>query len=341
MGLVSVSEVNEARMTVQVRPQGPWRKYLSYGPRSRNPSKNYGLLDAYFRFSKPAPPKPDSTTLAVVTPTGPAAATARYLFPKNRGFATSSRFEQVRVLYRNPGAPFTLQLRADGQELGEKQTLTAADSLQVFTTEIGAPPKQLEAKFVATGAASPDVLGVSFDCRQGVAVDNVSLRGSSCTEFTKMDMAFYGQQLQAMNVKMVVLQFGVNVGAYEVSDYGYYERLLTQQLRALRRAAPNMPVLVIGISDMARKIDGVYRTRPNITKIRDAQRKAAFKTGCAFWDLFGAMGGENSMPSWVAARPALAQPDYTHFSATGARIVGELLWKALMQDYDEYAREQM
>jgi lysophospholipase L1-like esterase len=331
-GLISIDEVNEARLTVQVRPKGPWKKYASYGPRKKAPHLKYSLLDAYFRFP-PSATRTDST--GHITTSG-GGATARYLLPK-RGYGAAARPEIAQVLYRNPGAPFTLQLRADGTDLTEKLELPAADTLGITTVALPAGVKQVEAKFAA-GGASPDVLGICLDCRQGVAVDNVSLRGSSCTEFGRMDMTFYGQQIRRLGVKLIVLEFGVNVGAAEASSYAYYERMLKHQLSLLRKAAPGVPVLVIGISDMSRRQNGEWQTRPSVPKVRDAQRNAAFATGCAFWDLYGAMGGENSMPSWVASRPSLAQPDYTHFSAAGARIVGELLWKAIIKEYDAWAR---
>ncbi len=333
-GLVSIDEVNEARLTVQVRPKGPWKKYASYGPRKKAPHLKYGLLDAYFRFP-PSATRTDSTGRKTTHGGG---ATARYVLPK-RGYGAAGRPEVARVLYRNPGAPFTLQLRADNADLTEPTTIDAADTLGITAVALPAGVKQVEAKFSAAGA-SPDVLGVCLDCQQGVAVDNVSLRGSSCTEFGRMDMTFYGQQVRRLGVKLIVLEFGVNVGAAEAASYNYYERMLKHQLAVLRKAAPGVPVLVIGISDMSRRQNGEWQTRPSVKKVRDAQRNAAFATGCAFWDLYGAMGGENSMPSWVASRPSLAQPDYTHFSGAGARIVGELLWKAIIKEYDAWARTE-
>ncbi|MBC7448304.1 MAG: hypothetical protein H7330_09620 [Hymenobacteraceae bacterium] len=331
-GLVSVAEVNEARLTVQVRPKGPWKKYASYGPRKKAPHLKYGLLDVYFRFNT-GPVRTDSAGRPLGTS---GAASARYLLPK-RGYGAAARPEVARVLYRNPGAPFTLQVRADGADLTEAQAIGAADTLGFTAVALPAGVKQIETKFSAEGS-SPDILGVCLDCRQGVAVDNASLRGSSCTEFGRMDMKFYGAQVRQLGVKLIVLQFGVNVGAAEAASYKYYERMLRAQLAILRRATPGVPVLVIGVSDMSRRQNGEWRTRPSVEKVRAAQRAAAFATGCAFWDLYGAMGGENSMPSWVAARPSLAQPDYTHFSGAGARIVGELLWKALIKEYDRFAR---
>jgi hypothetical protein len=71
--------------------------------------------------------------------------------------------------------------------------------------------------------------------------------------------------------------------------------------------------------------------------IRDAMKKAAFENNCAFWDLYTAMGGRNSMSSWVSNH--LAAKDFTHFSTEGARYVSEMLYNTLMDEYLEYLKE--
>ncbi|MCF8266811.1 MAG: hypothetical protein K9I69_01925, partial [Ignavibacteriales bacterium] len=55
----------------------------------------------------------------------------------------------------------------------------------------------------------------------------------------------------------------------------------------------------------------------------------------AFWNLFEAMGGMNSMESWVKANPPLASSDYTHFNDQGARKVADLFSAALIDGYKE------
>jgi lysophospholipase L1-like esterase len=132
------------------------------------------------------------------------------------------------------------------------------------------------------------------------------------------------------------LQFGVNVVPYVIKDYTFYEEQFYNQLKLLKSIAPGVSILVVGVSDMSRKEGELYVSYPNIEKIRDAQRRAAFKAGCAFWDLYEAMGGENSMPSWVFAKPALANKDFTHFTAKGASLVSEMLYKALLSEYEKF-----
>ena len=68
--------------------------------------------------------------------------------------------------------------------------------------------------------------------------------------------------------------------------------------------------------------------------------QAAFDNGCAFWDLYNAMGGENSMVAWVQNDPPLAAKDFTHFSSRGAGFVGEMLYNAIISKYIDWKKTQ-
>ncbi len=179
----------------------------------------------------------------------------------------------------------------------------------------------------------------SFDCKQGISVDNISLRGSSITEFTKMHSSFFKNTCKNLHVKLVILQFGVNVVPYEVDDYSHYENLCLQQLLSLKKLLGNdVAILMIGVSDMSKSQNGEFITYPKLKLIRDAQKKAALRAHCAFWDLYNNMGGKNSMVAWVNAERPLAGPDHTHFTPTGAKLVGNMIYKAIIQNYENYKK---
>ena len=102
---------------------------------------------------------------------------------------------------------------------------------------------------------------------------------------------------------------------------------------------PGLVIIVIGINDISQNSPDGYITNPNVTKIRDAQKRAALEAGCVFWDLYEAMGGKNSMPSWVFAEPPLATKDFLHFTSNGAKIVGEMFNKAFAFEYQKFSEE--
>ncbi len=65
-------------------------------------------------------------------------------------------------------------------------------------------------------------------------------------------------------------------------------------------------------------------------------KQAAFNAGAGYWDIYSAMGGENSMLTWV--EKGLAGEDYTHFSPSGTRIIAEKFWEAFLYEYQQYQK---
>jgi lysophospholipase L1-like esterase len=247
------------------------------------------------------------------------------------GYPRARRYEEVKVLSSPAGT--ALKITSGRKEIWWKSWDRDSYMFPPFDLTIvpvDTPVQKLDFSF--TDPYIPVVYATALDCKKGIQVDNISMRGSSGTDFHRMDIERYAAMAKALNVRMLILQYGVNVVPYVRSDYNFYERQFYKELMLLRRAL-NVPILVIGVSDMSTKGEGRYISYPNVESIRDAQRNAAFQAGCAYWDLYEAMGGKNSMPTWVNAQPSLAEKDYTHFSARGARLIGQMISNALLREY--------
>ena len=115
-----------------------------------------------------------------------------------------------------------------------------------------------------------------------------------------------------------------------------YEQWFYAQIRTLRRLKPNVPIIVMGVADMSKKEKDQFVSYPYIEPVRDAMKRAAFRAGAGYWDMYEAMGGENSMPQWVSSMPKLASDDYTHYTPRGAKMIGNMFFNALMYEYQLY-----
>jgi lysophospholipase L1-like esterase len=337
IGLVGITEVNKARTTVHISATSNWKKYAIYGNGDKGTHNQYSVLHSFFRFTPPLKQvsdsiaQPDSVLLrrlAKLDTNDIKKARVTYKF-----FDKKEKYQFIKVFYRNPTAPFRWKCYLN-DSLAFQGTVKKMAFYDYLQLSVEKPAQQVRIEIEAN--YSPDILGVAFDNEVGIALDNIPLRGSSGTEITKMSQSYLAMQLQNLNTKFIIMQFGVNIVPYQRAEYSFYEKTFYYQLQALKKAAPQADILVVGVSDMSKVIDGKYASYPNISAIREAQRNAAFKAGCAFWDLYEAMGGENAMISWVAAKPPLAAKDYTHFSQKGADVVAELLYNALMSSYKEY-----
>ncbi|WP_299579573.1 hypothetical protein [uncultured Sunxiuqinia sp.] len=177
-----------------------------------------------------------------------------------------------------------------------------------------------------------NIAGLSLESGGGVLVDNVALRGLSYPTFDASNQEMIHQMLNQVNVGLFVLHFGVNLVPYISNNYRHFERNFQRQISYLKSIRPEVPILIIGVSDMAKKLDGTYASYPNIPQIKAIQYELAMKNHTAFWDLQNFMGGEGAMVQWVNRSPALGRTDYVHFSAEGAAVVGKELARLLLEE---------
>ncbi len=86
---------------------------------------------------------------------------------------------------------------------------------------------------------------------------------------------------------------------------------------------------------------GEIETMPVDAAAGQHRSRVAAETGVAFFNTFEAMGGAGTMARWYTAEPRLVGADYIHPMPAGAKIVGELLYKALRDGYNEYKLRQL
>jgi hypothetical protein len=98
--------------------------------------------------------------------------------------------------------------------------------------------------------------------------------------------------------------------------------------------------MVMSLIDHGAREENTVRTRSIVPRLVSSQRRVAEAQGCAFFDTFHAMGGEDSIGRWYQARPQLAAPDFSHPTAAGQAVIATLVYRALMKRYTEF-RERM
>jgi lysophospholipase L1-like esterase len=189
-----------------------------------------------------------------------------------------------------------------------------------------------------THSGSHDVYGVMLDRENGVCLDNVPMRGCAGTVFTGINAAQLADFYQNENVRLIILQYGGNTMPFtrtdkQISDYCAD---ISRQIEYLQEQAPDARILFVGPSDMATTIQGKMQTYRHLPTMVDSLRTAVNRSGAAFWDMYGAMGGQGSMVQWVRQNPPLAGPDYVHFTTRGAEKMGEMLYESLMLYYEYY-----
>lgn len=255
------------------------------------------------------------------------------LFQRTGGISTAHNFHKLRLFYGFNSKPFLVELNSKEKTI-DAEIIPSTNKLNSLTLDIASSINTFEIRF--KGENSPMIFGISLESEKGVNIDNIPIRGSSGTNFTKTDMVFMKEMLQMLNTKLIILQFGVNVVPNIVENYKYYEVQLYNQIKAIQAAKPDASIIMIGVSDVSRKEGLRFVSYPNIEKIRDAQKNASLKAGIPFWDCYEAMGGKNSMVAWENSKPPLATKDFIHFTYRGANLIAEMFYAALMLEYNNY-----
>ena len=176
-----------------------------------------------------------------------------------------------------------------------------------------------------------NVYGLSQQSNTGVIVDNIPMRGSLGTVFTKIDKeqltAFYREQ----NVRLIIMQYGGNAipsnqkpGTIQGIVWG-----LREQVRFLQTCAPQASILFIGPSDMLTQTDGEWHTYPMVPYMDKLLRKMALEEHIAYFSLFRWMGGAGSMAKWQEV--GLAGSDGVHFMRSGARKAGNAVAEWILE----------
>lgn len=242
--------------------------------------------------------------------------------------------------YNNVNLYYTSCVKSCGLKVFQNGILIHEDSLikdgkyHVLPLSFGQSPGKL--KFVFSSAISPTVLGFSLEGDLGVQVDNVAMRGSSGTFFGHIDQQLMSKMYADLNAELFIMQFGGNSVPYLKDSIAArnYAKQFKGQLLALKRLRPSAMIIVIGPSDMSYLVEGIYETYPYLPALVRAMKKEVLSIGAGYWDLFEAMGGENSMPSWVER--GLAGKDYIHFSNRGSSIASQLFYEAFAAEYAKW-----
>jgi hypothetical protein len=294
------------------------------GPKLSN--RKYGVFNSAARFT---PEFPDTTLQ------GEAEGWIE-IRPGNGAYNRAKTYNNVKMFYNSCFEPCKVKVYQSGALIHEEDLKTDGGA-HTITLKFSSTPSKL--RYVFTSKLSPNINGFSLEGDYGLQVDNIGMRGSSGTFFGAINQPSFANMMNELNVEMVIMQFGGNSmpAMKDSSDVRNYARYFRGQLQTLRRLKPNLAILVIGPSDMSKLKNGVYETYPLLPYCVQQMKQVSLSMNAGYWDLYDAMGGKNSMPSWV--EKGLGRSDYIHFSIEGASIAAQLFYDAFMSEYLKFSEK--
>lgn len=257
--------------------------------------------------------------------------TVTYEVPK-RG---NRKLENVFVYYQATQATHLHFTINDTLELEKEVPIADSIGMLVFDE-----PDIKSLSFSFDLAPGLQLFGASSEASTGVYVDNLAMRGNSGMGLAQIKDEQIKQFTELRPYRLLLLQYGLNVVTEKDSTgYAWYIEKMVRIVKRLKLLMPRTSIVIVSVSDRSYNSNGDFLTIPAIPVMRDAQREIARKSEVMFWDLYTAMGGENSMPDFVQAKPPLAAKDYTHLTYRGGKKLAQLMAHALLFEKERYEKK--
>lgn len=249
-------------------------------------------------------------------------------------FALEPKDHEVTVFFHaHPDGP-RLKLFVGKKRIGEINTRAIDEASRTRTFKL--PRREREGRSAAlvleaTGEGAL-LFGLSFATGSGgILYDAVGPVGADARVYLSLDPDSFAAHLRALAPDLVVIMVGGNdalalrrstrTPAEIRSDH---EQLISR----IREALPNTDCMLWSPMDAGEREGQRIKSKTGITEVRRIQKDVATKKGCAFWDMFQAMGGEGSFGRWHAE--GIMNDDLVHPRRVAGELLGHLFAKALM-----------
>lgn len=182
--------------------------------------------------------------------------------------------------------------------------------------------------------------GAIFERDQGIVLDALMVIGAWADNLNAFEPEHLKAQVAAREPSLLILQYGAKevLRSPEQSEEQIEQFIVdyTSGIARARAGAPDAGCLVLSPKDQAVMNAGRIETPSGLPKIVEASRQVAANTGCAFYDLYQALGGEGTIRRWYHQTPRFVMGDYKHLTLEGSVRVGDTLSELLFEELDLY-----
>lgn len=173
----------------------------------------------------------------------------------------------------------------------------------------------------------------------GISVHGVGVNGAAVPSYLRCDD--FERDLKLIRPDLVIFGIGINDAAGTDFDVENFKRNYDGLIHIIKRVNPDCALLFVTNNDSfkyvrVRKRKGRYEVNTNGFLVEKAFLELGKKYNAAVWDQFDVMGGLYSMRNWENA--GLAQKDKVHFTSEGYKLIGDLLYNALISRYIEHVK---
>jgi lysophospholipase L1-like esterase len=178
--------------------------------------------------------------------------------------------------------------------------------------------------------------GTSFDTNEvGLIFDSVGPVGADARTYLQMNRSAFTDHLRMLAPDMVIIMLGGN-DALRIrkgrASTGSVRSETLRLVRAVKKALPKADCMLWSPMDAGRLSGRKIVSKTFIQDVRAAQKEIADSEGCAFWDMYEAMGGTGSAARWFGR--GIIMKDLIHPRSKGGDLLGHLFSVAFLASYD-------
>ena len=163
----------------------------------------------------------------------------------------------------------------------------------------------------------------------GFCYHSIGVNGASVPSYLRCENLT--SDLSMVNPDLIIFSIGIN-DAYEPSfSKEIFKSNYDSIIQIVKKINPNVAIL------LTTNNDSYYRKiRPNNRAflVREVMYELAEKYNAGVWDFFEIMGGLDSISEWE--KYGLAKKDKVHLTPNGYKLIGDLLFEAILKSYKEY-----
>ena len=166
----------------------------------------------------------------------------------------------------------------------------------------------------------------------GITIHSLGVNGASLKSWLRCSL--FEEQLKYIHPDLALLNVGINDANVPSSEFNIeaFKNKYNELIQQLYSNNPECAIIFITNNDCILRIGRRTRyTNPNGKLVQKAIYELAEEHNAAVWDLYDIMGGYGSSKVWQ--NNGLINKDRIHFTITGYKLLGNLLYNSIIYDW--------